>query len=334
MEATMQQISAPTNNKHRSKFISGPLFKQTFKSNWFLWVLLTLGGAAIFFIINIVIGSKNIFNSIDMDNVSVYVADQDMQWLQILGLLEQMGYKLSRIEVMSRIDLNAIINELVYKIAGVLLPMIYLMITANSLVASQVNSGSMAYVLSTPTNRKTVIRTTYIYLILALTSMYVVITCAALGSEAIANAAKASSGAKSSFLPLRTILYCLASFCAMFALAGCCFGASAFFNKTTHSIALGGGVCVVSFLCSILGLFGNQVFVSVGIGVEAMKIFDYASILTLIDTSSISNFTRALAGEDIASSLNWVWEIGILLGIGAITALIGAIRFNKKDLPL
>lgn len=317
------------------RVFSRPLFKQTFKSTWLLWVILTVGSAAIFFIINIVVCSKNIFTNIEMDKVTVYVQDEDLSWLQILGLLEQMGFNLSRIQVMSRIDLNSVISDLVYKIAGVLLPMIYVMIVANSLIASQVSSGSMAYVLSTPTSRKTVIRTNYAYMVLSLIAMYVVITASALTSEAIAGVIRIkANGGGANMLPVRTILLCLSSFAALFGLTGICFGASAFFNKSNNSIAVGGGACILSFLCCILGLFGNKVFVSVGIGVEAMNVFNYLSIFSLIDPDAISAFAKATAGQDVAISYNWAWEIAIMLSIGMIFALVGSIRFVKKDLPL
>ncbi len=326
MEATM---------KKKGKFISKPLFIQAIKANWLLWVLLAAGSAAIFFIINIVVCSKNIFTNVDMDKVSVYVADENLSWLQILGLLEQMGFNLSRVEVMSRIDLNSIISDLVYKIAGVLLPMIYVMITANSLIASQVSSGSMAYVLSTPTSRKTVVRTNYLFLISSLAAMYLVITGSALISETIAGAIRIANGGTNNMYALRTVLLCFSSFAAMFALAGICFGASAFFNKSTHSIAVGGGVCVLSFLGCILGLFGSKVFVSVGIGVQAMNVFNYVTLFTLIDTESVSDFVKAINNvPDVTISFNWIWETAILLGVGIIGALIGSIKFLKKDLPL
>ena len=335
MEQTMQLNSVEPKKSLFDKWFSKPLFKQTFKSTWVLWLIMTIGSAAIFFIINIVVCSKNIFTTMEMEKVTVYVQDENLQWLQILGLLENMGFNLSRIQVMSRIDLNSVMNDLVYKIAGVLLPMIYVMITANSLIASQVNSGSMAYILSTPTSRKTVIRTNYAYMVLSLIAMYAVILGFALGSETIAGIIRIkANGGSANMIPLRTVLYCFASFCAMFALTGICFGASAFFNKSTQSIAVGGGACILSFICCIMGLFGNKVFVSVGVGVEAMNVFNYASLFTLIDTESMSAFAKASAGYDVATSFNWIWEIGILLAIGVIFALLGSIKFVKKDLPL
>lgn len=329
-------MSEVVQNKKKREFISKPLFKQSFKSLFVLWLALTIGSAFIFVIINSVIGSKNIFNNIDMDSVSRYVSEEGLSWLKILGLLEKMGFSLARIQVMSQIDLNSILNELVYKIAGVLLPMIYIMICANKLIAAQVSDGSMAYILSTPTNRKTVVRTQYLFMLVSLVAMYIVIFVAAYSSEAIANAIQMHKNpdAVSSWNPILTPLFCLGSFLAIFALGGIAFGASAFFNKSSNSIAVGGGVCVVSFLCCILGLFGNEVFVAVGIGVKAMSIFNYLSIFTLVDNSSMSAFAKAVTGLDAQISFNWIWELAILLVIGLGFAFAGGVKFVKKDLPL
>jgi len=329
-------MEAVNNNQEVKKsFISKPLFKQSVKSNWTLWLILALGSAAIFIIINLVVGTKKIFTNINMNAVSVYVADEEMSWLQIFGLLDQMGFSLSRIQTMSRIDLNSIMNDLVYKIAGVLLPMIYVMITCNKLLAAQVSDGSMAYVLSTPTNRKTVVRTQYIFMISSLFAMYLVITVGAFLSGMVSYFVTAPKNLNFGASTLRTILYNFASFVAMFALTGVCFGASALFNKSTRSIAVGGGACVCAFLFCILGLFGSKVFVSVGVGVEAMNFFNYLTIYTLIDTESMSNFARAVNGfKDATMNLNWIWELGILIVIGGVLAFIGSRRFLKKDLPL
>ena len=330
MEATIKAA-----NKRKGTFISKPLFKQTFKANWLMWLMMTVGTAAIFIVINVVVCSRDIFTNINMDKVSVYVADQNMQWLQILGLLEQMGFSLSRIEVMSRIDMNSIISDLVYKIAGAILPMIYVMATSNNLLASQVSSGSMAYVLSTPTSRKTVLRTNYIFLVASLIAMYLVITGSALISETIAGAIRIARGGTSNMLPLRTVLLCLSSFGTLFALSGACFGASAFFNKANYSTGLGGGVCVISFLCAILGLFGSKVFVSVGIGVEAMNFFNYITVFSFIDTDSVVSFVKALAHyEDVVISFDWTWKLAITIGIGLVLSAIGSVHFLRKDLPL
>ena len=323
------------NTTRKKEFISMPLFKQSLKSNLTLWLILALGSAGIFVIINLVVGTKTIFTNIDMNSVQAYVQDEGLNWLQILGLLEQMGFSLSRIQTMSQIDINSVMNDLIYKIAGVLLPMIYVMITCNKLVASQVSDGSMAYILSTPTNRKTVVRTQYIFMVLSLIAMYIVIALGAYISGAIGYFITKPTNINFGTFTLRTFLYCFGSFTAMFALTGICFGASCWFNKANNSTAVGGGACVVCFLCCILGLFGNKVFVSVGIGVEAMNVFNYLTLYTLIDTSSMSDFAKYASGVyGGVLSLNWLWDVLILLAIGGVLAFIGGCHFVKKDLPL
>lgn len=321
--------------KKKKEFISVPLFKQSLKANVILWLVLTLGSAAIFVIVNLVVGTRAIFTNIDMNAVQEYVKDENLNWLQILGLLEQMGFSLSRIQTMSQLDLNSILNDLVYKIAGVLLPMIFVMITCNKLVASQVSDGSMAYILSTPTNRKTVVRTQYIFMVLSLIAMYLVVTLSAYLSGMVGYFVTRPEGTNFWTFTLKTFLYCFGSFCAMFGLTGVCFGASCWFNKSNQSIALGGGACVLAFICCILGLFGSKVFVSVGVGVEAMNIFNYLTIYTLIDTESMGNFAKFVTDAYGGSlNLNWIWELGILLTLGGVLAFVGGRRFVKKDLPL
>ena len=324
------------NQPQKKEFISKPLFKQSMKSLLGLWLALMIGSAFIFIVINFAVGSKSVFTNIDMDSVSAYVEDEGLSWLKILGLLEKMGFNLGRIQIMSQIDLNSILNELVYKIAGVLLPMIYVMIAANRLIAAQVSDGSMAYILSTPTNRNTVFRTQYIFLLMTVVIMYLAITVAAVASEGIAYVINKNNNPDMQALwnPTTTLLFCAGSFFAMFALSGICFGASAFFNKSNYSIAIGGGACIISFLSCILGLFGNEVFVAVGIGVKPMSFFNYLSIFTLVDNSSMSSFSKAVAGYDSPLSFAWAWKLVILVAIGAIFAYIGGRRFVKKDLPL
>lgn len=319
----------------KKTFFSKPLFKQSVKSNLGLWLALTIGSMLIFVIINLVVGTKQIFTNIDMNKVQVYVTDENLSWFEILGLLDQMGFNLNRIQTMSQIDMNSVMNDLVYKIAGVLLPMIYVMITCNKLIASQVSDGSMAYILSTPTNRKKVVRTQYAFMVASLFLMYVVIALGALISGSVAWFVTKPLNLPFGAMVLRTILYCFGSFIAMFALTGIAFGASCWFNKSNQSIAIGGGACVLAFLCCILGLFGNKVFVSVGVGVQAMNVFNYMTLYTLIDTEGMGNFAKAINGvENVVMSLDWLWKLAILVGVGGVFATIGAIKFTKKDLPL
>jgi len=135
---------------------SKTIFKQTIKSNIRLWMIFT----AILSIISCLIIA--IFNPSTMD--------------QILSLMERL---VEDPAIMARISANfSLLNMLsmqFYIGMGTLLPLIYLIITANALIASQVDRGSMAYILSTPIKRTTVVITQAIYLVAALFIMFVVL---------------------------------------------------------------------------------------------------------------------------------------------------------------
>lgn len=211
---------------------------------------------------------------------------------------------------------DLIIGSIFYKIAGLLLPMVFVIMTANGLIASQVDSGSMAYVLSTPTKRKTVACTQLLYLTFALFTMYALLTIISTLSVWIAGGNSFSINFK------EILLLNLGSFMTMFAIAGFCFMCSAIFNRSKHSLSIGGGLTIFSLVCTILGLFGSNVVPS-AMRISQMNFFNYLSIITLFDVNSILN-----------GGINYLWKFAILIGFGIITMIIGIIRFDKKDLPL
>ena len=209
-----------------------------------------------------------------------------------------------------------IIGSIFYRIAGLLPPMVFVIMTANSLLAGQVDSGSMAYVLSTPTKRRTVTVTQMTYLILALFSMFALLTVTSVIAVWV------SGGNSFAINYGQILLFNLGAFLTMFAIAGFCFMCSAVFNRTKYSLGIGGGLTIFSLVCTILGLFGSSVVPS-AMRISAMNFFNYLSFITLFDTVSI-----------MSGGLDYLWKFGILLGIGIVTFIIGVFRFDKKDLPL
>ena len=209
-----------------------------------------------------------------------------------------------------------IIGSIFYKIAGLLLPMVFVIMTANGLIAGQVDSGSMAYVLSTPTKRRTVTATQMTYLLVALLAMFALLTVVSVIAVWVVggNAFAINFG--------EILLLNLGAFLTTFAIAGYCFMCSAIFNRTKYSMSIGGGLTIFSLVCTILGLFGSEVVPS-AMRISQMNFFNYLSVITLFDTTSILN-----------GSLSYLWKFGILLAIGIVTFIIGVFRFDKKDLPL
>ncbi len=85
---------------------------------------------------------------------------------------------------------------------------------------------------------------------------------------------------------------------------------------------MGGGLTMFFLVATILGLFGSAVIPS-AIRIDAMKYFNYVSIITLFDATSI-----------LGGTLTYLWKFAILLVIGIVTYTVGIIKFNKKDLQL
>ena len=209
-----------------------------------------------------------------------------------------------------------IIGSIFYRIAGLLLPMVFVIMTANGLLAGQVDSGSMAYTLSTPTKRRTVTVTQMSYLIVALLAMYALLTAVSVVSVWIVG------GNDFAINFAEILLFNAGAFLTMFAIAGFCFMCSAIFNRTKYSLSVGGGLTIFALVCTILGLFGSGVVPS-AMRITAMDFFNYLSIITLFDTVSILDGT-----------LDFLWKFGILFAVGVVTFIIGIFRFDKKDLPL
>lgn len=209
-----------------------------------------------------------------------------------------------------------IIGSIFYRIAGILLPMVYVIMTANGLLAGQVDSGSMAYVLSTPTKRRTVSTTQMLYLLVSLLAMFLLVTAVSVVSIWIV-------GGNTFAINFGEILFFnLGAFLTMFAFAGFCFMCSAIFNRTKYSMSIGGGISMFMLVCTILGLFGSQV-VPAAMRIDQMNFFNYLSIITLFDTSAI-----------LAGGFNFLIGFGVLALIGIVTFIIGTFVFDKKDLPL
>lgn len=210
---------------------------------------------------------------------------------------------------------HLVIGTVFFKIAGLLLPIVYTITTANNLIAGQVDSGSMAFVLSTPTKRKKVTITQMFYLIISLFIMYFII-----GGVGVLTAKFAREG-EFSIPAMEIFKLSIGGFVTMMAISGINFLTSAWFNRSKHAVGVGGGLSMFFLVATILGLFGSTT-IPKALRIEAMNLFNYTTIITLFDA------------EKILTGGTYLYGVFILLGIAVITYVIGIIRFDKKDLPL
>ncbi len=220
------------------------------------------------------------------------------------------------LEEIGQADLyTLIVGSIFYKLAGLLLPIIYMIMASNNLVSGQVDSGSMAYVLSTSTKRSTVVFTQAVYLIGSLFAMFTLTTatgcvCLRLVTEEV------------ELTYAKLILLNVGAFLVLTALSGLCFFTSCVFDRSKRSMAIGGGLSIFALVAAMLGLFGSPVIPSV-VRLEALNNFNYATIISLFDVVSIIDGTN-----------DFIWKFVILGVLGVLGYIVGSVRFTKKDLPL
>lgn len=208
-----------------------------------------------------------------------------------------------------------VVGSIFYKLAGILLPIIFMIMASNNLISSQVDTGSMAYVLSTSTKRKTVAFTQAVYLIGSLFAMFVLTTitggiCLLFVSEDI------------SLTFGKLALLNVGAFLVLFCLSGLCFLTSCFFDRSKRSMAIGGGLSIFALVAAMLGLFGSQVIPSV-VRLESLNSFNYVTVISLFDVVSILDGTNA-----------FIYKLAVLFVLGIIGYFLGTKKFVRKDLPL
>lgn len=220
------------------------------------------------------------------------------------------------LEEIGKADLyTLIVGSIFYKLAGLLLPIIYMIMASNNLIAGQVDSGSMAYVLSTSTKRIAVVFTQAVYLVGSLFAMFTLTTltgcvCLSLVGEEVG----LTYG--------NLILLNLGAFLVLFTLSGLCFFTSCVFDRSKRSMAVGGGLSIFALVAAMLGLFGSSAIPSV-VRLDSLNYFNYVTVISLFDVISIIEGTGV-----------FVWKFAILALAGIIGYIVGSVRFIKKDLPL
>ncbi len=220
------------------------------------------------------------------------------------------------LEEIGQADLyTLIVGSIFYKLAGLLLPIIYMIMASNNLIAGQVDSGSMAYVLSTSTKRITVAFTQAVYLLGSLLAMFSLTTVTGCVCLSIVK-----NDVELTYTNL--VLLNVGAFLVLAALSGLCFFTSCVFDRSKHSMAIGGGLSIFALVAAMLGLFGSPVIPSV-VRLDALNYFNYATIISLFDVISIIDGTNT-----------FILKFVILSVLSVMGYVVGAVAFTEKDLPL
>lgn len=156
-----------------------------------------------------------------------------------------------------------------YGMMAMILPGIYILVSSNKLLASQIDCGSMAYVLSTPKRRSTVVMTQLVFSVGTVFLMFLITTVAHIG----VNAANPLSLAAAGYADLAgdlTAAMILKINCSAFlvclAMSGICFMFSGIFNQAKYSMGFSGTFVGVSILANMMAMFGS-------LGVKALANF-------------------------------------------------------------
>lgn len=233
------------------------------------------------------------------------------------SLLDSLPSEVSdALEDIGQADLyTLIVGSIFYKLAGLLLPIIYMIMASNNLISGQVDSGSMAYVLSTSIKRKTVAFTQAVYLVGSLFAMFLLTTATGCVCLAIV-------GTDIGLTYGKLLLLNLGAFLVLFALSGLNFFTSCYFDRSKRSMAIGGGLSIFALVAAMLGLFGSPVIPKV-VRLDSLNYFNYTTIISMFDVVSIMDGTTV-----------FVWKFAILAALGLIDLIAGSLKFTKKDLPL
>ena len=242
-------------------------------------------------------------------NKSLFIQSIKANWKIWLVVTLVMSLLIAQFCAMEEGVMN-LTTEIFYGMMSIIIPTIYVVVTANNLLARQVDDGSMAYVLSSPIKRRDVALTQIMFLVL---SVFITFVMTFLTHLIIRTAVGSNS------LSVAQILYLnIESFLTVAAIGGICFMFSGIFNRSKYSIGAGGMLAVFFILMSMMAMFGG-----LAPSMSALSNFKYFTIITLCDKESVLDGTST-----------WLIESMALIGISAISYTIGSIWFNKKNLPL
>lgn len=201
-------------------------------------------------------------------------------------------------------DLTQYLGNYLYGFIFIIFPMIYTVIVSNKLIAKHVDSGSMAYLLSTPNSRIRVAVTQAVFLLSGLAIIYIIELGVLIGMSEAMFPGKLDIGSLSALT--------LVTYLSLAVTAGIGFFFSCLFNDTKNSIALGGGIPGILFVLKMVS----------GIS-EELDFLRYFTVFSFIDVERILN-NNSYA---LTASL-------ILAGMCILIYTVSIIMFNRRSLPI
>ena len=262
------------------------LFVAHLQANWGVWLFVTL-------VLLIYVST-----SVTMYDPTSIEKMEDMFKLLPEGMLKAFGFD----NLGS--DLTGYLGHYLYGFIIVIFPIIYIVLTSNKLIAKHVDSGSMAYLLTTPNSRAKIAANQAFYLLISLAALFMVDVGILIALSVSMFPGMLDVG---KFLVLNLVTYLvLAVVCGVSFLFSC------LFNDTRNSLAFGGGIPVAFFVIKMVS--------------EISSDLDWLKYLTLY---RIINIDRILVDGTYA-----VVSRLILIGAAAVLFLAAIRIFDRKSLAI
>jgi ABC-2 type transport system permease protein len=265
--------------------MSIPLFKATLKSNWLILLIFIV---LLFVYMGTFVGMYDPESTASMEEFMKMLPE---------GMIKAMGIG------ETPADLTGFLGNYFYGMIVYLIPLIYVVITGNRLMARHVDNGSMAYLLSTPTTRVKIALTQGLYFLKGVAVMFVLLTGVTI---AMCEAAHPGMLDIPAFIGLNAAALLMS--CAISAI---CWLFSCLFNEARYSLALGAGIPVLFYMLKIVG----------GVSEE----LSWVSKLSLYD---LFNASDILSGKNIMGPCVIFTVLTLALYTGGIWI------FKRKRLPI
>ena len=196
------------------------------------------------------------------------------------------------------------VSSYLYGFLMPLMPMIFIIILTNRMIAHYIDRGSMAYLLAAPVKRVSIVMTQIAVLLSGI--LFMVVFCTVLG---LAYSELRFPGQLDipAYLMMNLGVFTLHLF-----IAGICFIFSCIFNEEKYSLAFGAGINILAYLFQMVRNFGTD--------------FENLKYLT---------FFSLYSPRDIAEGSTDSYLGMIILTVGAVILFgLSVIIFKKKDVPV
>lgn len=261
------------------------LYKNGLKENWKLWLIFL---AVMSMYISVVISMFD-------PNLGSVMDEMTAAMPELMALFGMQNTGSTLVEFMA---------SYLYGMIFLVFPMVYTIMTANKLIAKQIDRGSMAYLLAAPVSRKKV---AFTQLLVLLTGVVLLVFASAGIGAIVAKVMFPGELDMAAYLKLNGGALLL-----HLVISGICYLASCVFNDAKWSVAAGAGIPV---LCYVIQMVAN-----LGGNYENVK---YATFFTLYSPTAV------LRGED--------WILAAMFAMTFVSLILygcAIFIFNRKDVPV